>query len=1200
MRRFLVSLCVIVACSLIGPAQSAFWIGQTTAPVVGGGTSSCQTLPGLTCDANGFTILTVGPAGFVEGQTACGALSGGNKLNTTCIFYVSTSGNDSNDGTYSSPLLTPGNATHNIMRNNAPDWVLLKCGDVFQNHADGSIQVNGLSLQYPNLVSSYDPNAFSPGVPHAPGVAPVPDPPSCSAQPKMEVDSNWYNGTADPNYQTCVACVTQHLFAPVNFNAFVGLYYWATSRDWTNTSSCAFTCYSPGESQYQMGGAGSGGSTTNGYLLEDSTFAYFNSASGTGRNDWTTYQNGYIRRNQFFGTYRASLTATSTDAVNTSPIPSGPILYDNLIDYDYCPAAFSCFGWGQDTSGVDHLLYESSHNFNGFWAFLALAGPGNIYGNIFSNEGASPQFRIGNLLQENSFIQVPFNIQLATNNTAFASITSDNVIVNAIPSNSVNVAGMILFPFGTDGYLPYFSSANSSVAVTNNYLVNSPASQSFSQALDIMSGWTNATVTGHVTFGFAPGSSNSTTQVQSIGAAQQYTITNPGSGYTDQSATFSGTQSYTTYSGDPSAPNYIVATGITAPNGIPGTGSCAFQVSGHAGVINAVLPASQGGVYTCFNSGGNIVIGESVCDTACTSSETGTLYFPYLTPAVSCVTCTNGISATGATADVISANGNIVFMGVGGADAPTEFINVGGSGYSNGDTVRVTTGTTSGINTGGTTPFPSNTTPFLATVGIAVNTVASAGCNVLTNNITDSEATNACSFTDPFRTAGSYYQTGGSGTWTPTANATFTGSVTAGVLTAGTPSAPLKLGDAIWWSGQTHPDYIKVYSGGVIATLAAPVATPCSTFPSGCSANVFSSVATTTSSSGTGATANVSVDFNGTAGVITGFQLVSQGTGYRLGDTLSLVPSVVGGSGGSTNFSVTITGVTTGVQTVSGLSATPCAVGACVAGTYTNVPLTGGSGGGALATVVVTGTTVTSVTPNASSGNGYVVGNTLSAASTSLGGVGGATNFTVSVASVGGFIFALGTPTATACTGGGCTTNASHTYNGVPLFDADSQGATGTGATANITVTNGKIASVALVSGGSGYYAGEPLTTPMLQGGPSNTRIPYLGGVVTSFDTNGTRAGVQGVTNFTVLPATFTNGSGCGSTCTGSGGAGTYQLTGINSTVSGGTSMSSYTASQLTNLMRKQNKQNWNPLLTACKFNTYIKAGFGYTDTCTP
>ena len=125
---------VVIFALALGLGGQAKWDPNNKGPAINllngndtavlGNTYTCSTLPGLNCDANGWTIFSVGPSGYVEGRTACGALSGGTALQTTCIFYVSSStGSDANDGSFGNPYATPGFVTHNIMRNGAPDWV---------------------------------------------------------------------------------------------------------------------------------------------------------------------------------------------------------------------------------------------------------------------------------------------------------------------------------------------------------------------------------------------------------------------------------------------------------------------------------------------------------------------------------------------------------------------------------------------------------------------------------------------------------------------------------------------------------------------------------------------------------------------------------------------------------------------------------------------------------------------------------------------------------------------------------------------------------------------------------------------------------------------------------------------------------------------------------------------------------------------
>lgn len=117
-------------------------------------------------------------------------------------------------------------------------------------------------------------------------------------------------------------------------------------------------------------------------------------------------------------------------------------------------------------------------------------------------------------------------------------------------------------------------------------------------------------------------------------------------------------------------------------------------------------------------------------------------------------------------------------------------------------------------------------------------------------------------------------------------------------------------------------------------------------------------------------------------------------------------------------------------------------------GTYTSVALAGGTGTGAIGTVVIAGATVTSVTIT-TPGTGYVIGDILSVSNSSIGGTGSGLSIRVT----------------------GITNYTNGTYSNVPLT-----GGTGTGATANIVVTNGAVSTVTLVNVGSGYVVNDALS----------------------------------------------------------------------------------------------------------------------------
>ena len=139
---------------------------------------------------------------------------------------------------------------------------------------------------------------------------------------------------------------------------------------------------------------------------------------------------------------------------------------------------------------------------------------------------------------------------------------------------------------------------------------------------------------------------------------------------------------------------------------------------------------------------------------------------------------------------------------------------------------------------------------------------------------------------------------------------------------------------------------------------------------------------------------------------------------------------------------------------------------------YTSVPLTGGTGSGAVANITVKNGSVFSVTL-VSIDNQYVSGEVLSTAAINIGGIG--SNFATTIVNTAGSGY---TPTAS-----------TSTYIDVPLT-----GGSGTGATADITVKNGKIVNVILNQSGTGYQPGNNLSvnSASMGGTGSGFLIPVL------------------------------------------------------------------------------------------------------------
>lgn len=140
-----------------------------------------------------------------------------------------------------------------------------------------------------------------------------------------------------------------------------------------------------------------------------------------------------------------------------------------------------------------------------------------------------------------------------------------------------------------------------------------------------------------------------------------------------------------------------------------------------------------------------------------------------------------------------------------------------------------------------------------------------------------------------------------------------------------------------------------------------------------------------------------------------------------------------------------------------------------VNGSYSNVPLIGGSGNGASANITVSGNIVT-VTSIVVPGIDYVVGDILTVNASSIGGTG--SGFTYTVASTQG-------------------TYTDGTYLGVALT-----GGTGSGATADIVISNKVIVSVTLDNPGLGYLIGDVLSASDASIGGTGTGFVYTVGTI--------------------------------------------------------------------------------------------------------
>ena len=261
---------------------------------------------GVSLDSNGWTVVT--PSGSYCAGTANSRPACTPATTDTRIMYVSSNPSIGHDvtGCGNFERQTPGPcrtihyalSTAAGLRSGSPDWLLLRCGDVFVNDQPdlhwlipGAGNGYGKSQNEPMVVSSYDPGATQ--------SPPLPDPYSCSARPKILIDHT----AANPS----LGCPGGD-----GFNAFIGIFCYAPGRDPSNTSTTV-PYYNTTDVQTNMGviyTAASSGSVSAGkvpfsVLIEDCYIGYAGGMSiTTGQYPPAYYMtNVQLRRNQIVGNY---------------------------------------------------------------------------------------------------------------------------------------------------------------------------------------------------------------------------------------------------------------------------------------------------------------------------------------------------------------------------------------------------------------------------------------------------------------------------------------------------------------------------------------------------------------------------------------------------------------------------------------------------------------------------------------------------------------------------------------------------------------------------------------------------------------------------------------------------------------------------------------------------------------------------------
>lgn len=713
---------------------------------------------GYSIDANGWSVFTVSSNGFGEGSGYSGS-------GTRIIYCNPATGSDSNDGSFTAsgggvgPVATPAHGL-SLLRSGSPDWLLLAKGQTW-NVGFGTFSKYGLDANNYMVVSSYDPTAS-----HSP---PIPNPYTGGNRP--EIDLAPANG---------VMFSCQGGIPNGNFLALVGIKFYAYTRDPGNVGN-----FSPTDAQNGSGAPGySMSGATNSSLIEDCWIGFF--AEGldieTADPSWASrFSNLVIRRNQLVNSY---CTTFDSSGLLTGPVSNGPtgfVVYQNLFDHN---------GWNPSVSGAGASGFNHNFYLNGFQAngdpTLSLGQPPTMQENIICNEGAGGQFRNNGVITYNLFIQeaLPFAMHCPE---AFTGSITNNVILNGVNS-AVSGAGAL--ELGSRYIDENVTVGNTNI--TNNIIAHCPVYPS-GTGIILDEGTNGNSVSSNIIYNWS--TSNSTQALVSFtGSIASVSITNAGSLYTDSSTPISAAGPASN-AGAGGLNNVVLTVGNTINfyyTPVYVTGGAA------AGIPDGIYFANSG---TTVDAGGDtthlMLAGTSTMWNG--STFTGTVYFPWAS-----VPLTGG-SGTGASCNLISKGGQIVYAWLNSVDLNVNgFQNTSpGQNYVVSPTPDVLSATpVAGPNDGLSGHFANGTGSGLqlTVTALASNTI---GTNSIDTGGTNNNGQAGQPWPDPNRSAGSYYATLPGAT----ANATFTGSISAGVLTVSNLVGTLNLGDAINW-GQAKADYI--------------------------------------------------------------------------------------------------------------------------------------------------------------------------------------------------------------------------------------------------------------------------------------------------------------------------------------------------------------------------------------------------------
>lgn len=344
-KKLALAICLpllgLMAGSSVGPlfylteqASAAFNISQTFSNGLGGGASLSNNI---------YSVFNA--------TSGTGSCSLGTKASTaTCIVYLSASGSDSNNCVADPPInnsfATPCQTiAHGItlLRDQSPDWLLLKKGDTFLNQTFDQWKLRGANA---TLVSS-SPNTYT-GLmlisswPTTPGARPIVEP--LAGTQNVCINTQGGGGSHGNDMDS---------------TAMVGINCYNYKRDPGNGS---FTANIDGTIGLQILGAG--GPTAQAFvLIEDCVFSFFtvgvnvqgdNNAVGNADHIGKVIFNA----NTVMFNYRGSSGDIHAEGILQENIQF-PIITNNVFNHN---GWFNNTGTGQNADEFNHNIYLNNDN----------------------------------------------------------------------------------------------------------------------------------------------------------------------------------------------------------------------------------------------------------------------------------------------------------------------------------------------------------------------------------------------------------------------------------------------------------------------------------------------------------------------------------------------------------------------------------------------------------------------------------------------------------------------------------------------------------------------------------------------------------------------------------------------------------------------------------------------------------------------